>query len=181
MKDRYPKLKRGPDGKPLCRGCGGKVGKGRQSWCSAECYKRNCPQEVISAVKQRDKGICQICGVDTNRATAVWRNEMPDRPNYQVVHNVWPYDYSGYKLTPEYKAFSVALTTWKAACPKAEYDHIIPFCEGGPTSLDNMRTLCRSCHKKRTAEWRRSRNGKPQREYWGATVKDSLTVGGQAK
>lgn len=176
MNNRYPRKKKGPDGKLVCRGCGGSIPKGRYTWCSLECYKTHCPAEVIAAVKQRDKGVCQLCGVDTKRATEVWRNEKPKQPDYNTIHNVWPYDYAGYLLTPEYKAYYVALESWNAACPKPEYDHIIPFSEGGPTTLDNMRTLCCVCHTKRTAEWRRGRS-----RSGAATVKESLTVGGQGE
>jgi 5-methylcytosine-specific restriction endonuclease McrA len=58
------------------------------------------------------------------------------------------------------------LTAWRnwnedpklhAAPAAMEYDHIVPFSEGGLTVLENMRTLCRQCHKKRTAAWRRER------------------------
>lgn len=41
--------------------------------------------------------------------------------------------------------------------PKAEYDHIIPFSEGGLTTVENMRTLCSPCHKTRTATWRKEK------------------------
>lgn len=32
-----------------------------------------------------------------------------------------------------------------------EADHTVPLCEGGPHSLENMRTLCAECHKGVTA------------------------------
>jgi len=38
-----------------------------------------------------------------------------------------------------------------------EYDHIIPFSEGGETSVENMRPLCWTCHTQRTKEWRESK------------------------
>lgn len=161
VKTRYPKVQV-VDGKKACRGCGGPIGYRRQSWCSAECYKKHCPSEVISAVKQRDKGICQLCGIDTKAATAAWLSEKPIQPSYADVWNKWPYDYIGYKCTPEYRDFVLRRKLWKKRCPKAEYDHIIPFSEGGPTTLENMRTLCRSCHVKVTAEWRRRKRGKDE-------------------
>jgi hypothetical protein len=36
-----------------------------------------------------------------------------------------------------------------------EADHIIPISEGGPDSLDNMRTLCVACHRGETRRLRR--------------------------
>lgn len=33
----------------------------------------------------------------------------------------------------------------------------VPFSEGGPTTLENMRTLCRPCHVEVTAMWRKAK------------------------
>lgn len=161
VKTRYPAMRQ-VDGKTVCRGCGGPIGYRRQTWCSAECYKTRCPQMVIRAVKQRDKGICQLCGIDTKAATAAWREEKPTPPSYADVWNVWPYDFIGYKCTPEYREYLRQVKCWKNKSPKAEYDHIIPFSEGGPTTLENMRTLCRACHVKVTAEWRKRKRGRDE-------------------
>lgn len=40
---------------------------------------------------------------------------------------------------------------------REEYDHIIPFSEGGLTVLENMRTLCSPCHNQRTREWKKAK------------------------
>lgn len=47
---------------------------------------------------------------------------------------------------------------------REEYDHIIPFSEGGLTVLENMRTLCHPCHVERTKQWRLGRASKSKRE-----------------
>ena len=31
-----------------------------------------------------------------------------------------------------------------------EFDHIIPFSKGGPTTTENIRILCRSCNRKKS-------------------------------
>ena len=31
-----------------------------------------------------------------------------------------------------------------------EFDHVIPFSKGGPTTVDNLRLLCRECNRKKT-------------------------------
>lgn len=39
------------------------------------------------------------------------------------------------------------------ACKRAhatDIDHVIPKREGGPDSLDNLQSLCKSCHSKKT-------------------------------
>ena len=41
-----------------------------------------------------------------------------------------------------------------------ECDHIVPFSEGGLSVVENCRVLCVPCHKKRTAEHRRSKKTK---------------------
>lgn len=61
---RFPIQQKREDRLPGCRGCGEPVPKGRQSWCSKACYDTYCPARVTWFVKQRDKGICQICKVD---------------------------------------------------------------------------------------------------------------------
>lgn len=38
-----------------------------------------------------------------------------------------------------------------------EYDHIIPFSEGGPTIVGNLRTTCQKCHKERTKQWHKEK------------------------
>lgn len=125
-KHRYPVARKDADGKPLCRGCGNPVPKGRQSWCGDACYGKFCPAMVISKVKERDKGICQICQQPT-------RHHHPKGQSY------------------------IEWLEYRKSVSRAEYDHIIPMAEGGLTVLENIRTLFRGCHKKRTAEWRKSR------------------------
>jgi len=44
-----------------------------------------------------------------------------------------------------------------------EIDHIIPVCEGGGCcGLDNLRTLCNSCHRKETNKLMARRRSKPK-------------------
>lgn len=38
-----------------------------------------------------------------------------------------------------------------------EADHIIPLKDGGGFGLDNLQTLCRGCHRKKTARENRER------------------------
>lgn len=141
-KSRFPKRPKRPDGTFGCRGCGGDIPPKRKAWCSRACAHRYDPGLVINQVKQRDKGICQMCGFDCFAAkrewmTRRWDNPRPKRP------------------------------------PRAEYDHIVPFSEGGLTVIENMRTLCHDCHLKVTLEWRKQRRIKqvppldPQSPYEG--------------
>lgn len=115
---RFPELKKGPDGKYLCRGCGGPItAKYRRTWCSDACVRKYDPRYVNTDVWKRDGGKCVMCGVKVNNR-------------------------------------------YGKLATSAEYDHIVPHCEGGKHVLENIRLLCHECHKKRTAEWRRTRNQK---------------------
>jgi len=100
------------------------------------CCEKWHPAFVLSNVRKRDKGICQICGVDLKRAEAEWWKKKPN-------------DEKGY-VWQEHEQ-------WMRQKPIANYDHIIPFSEGGMTVLENMRTLCEKCHKNRTKEWHREK------------------------
>jgi 5-methylcytosine-specific restriction protein A len=148
---RFPALKKDANGKNLCRGCGGPVPQNRQTWCSSKCLHRYHPQFVRAAVEKRDKCICSMCGIDTDymREAYLRMCRMAYRrfgrdysnPFSMRVHRIakktgWPADYSR--------------DWWEA-------DHIIPHSEGGQFVLENVRTLCVPCHKKRTKTWHRER------------------------
>jgi len=121
--------------KGLCRGCSQPVPPGRTSWCSTFCWNRFEPSRVKVAIRRRDNHICQICACDIKALKRAW---LVDRDKFLIYDERRNFT----KLNPE---------------PREEYDHIIPFSEGGLTILENMRTLCSKCHKKRTKEWRSSR------------------------
>lgn len=130
-RNRHPECQKRADGTRGCCGCGGDIPKGRLTWCSRACYARFSPPMVIMAVKARDKEVCAMCGVDC-RAARLERNYLSGTLPWSERQ----------KLPP---------------IPDAEYDHIIPFSEGGPTTLENMRTLCHFCHRQVTADWHKER------------------------
>ena len=116
--------------KGKCRGCGKPVPKGRHTWCSDACW---LPHTAVGRhqVLKRDK-VCQLCGDD---------------------------------ILGKINGFNQAVSNWfrnyqdgpKPQRPRYEIDHIVPFSEGGKTTFENLRLLCVPCHKKRTAEWRKTR------------------------
>ena len=128
------KLKKGPNGRNLCRFCQTEVTPPRITFCSGQktrysrrkinsiwtkvVYKqgtgcvhewclRSSPKYARDAVFDRDQGVCALCGSKHSRRGG-----------------------------------------WQA-------DHIVAVVEGGGLcGLDNFRTLCTACHKKQTAELR---------------------------
>lgn len=133
--NRFPKRIKREDGTYGCRGCGGDIPPKRQTWCSGECSRKYNPMFVISEVRKRDKDVCCFCDFDLKKAEADWWKSKPD------------YLKSGWNL----------FQRWQDSKPKMNYDHITPFSEGGMTVLENMRTLCEPCHKKRTKDWHKER------------------------
>lgn len=157
--DRYPPKRKASNGKMLCRGCGNPVPKGRRTWCSAECYNTLCPSEVIRQVKDRDKGICCMCGCNTiklelkaifarrlGRLRGWLSNRYRNKPWRINETNLW-------RKANDFRSRMIKLgfhrsgSWWQA-------DHIIPFSHGGPTTLENLRTLCVPCHKDVTRKMR---------------------------
>ncbi len=130
---RFPIQPKLPDGSWGCRGCGGPIPKGRYSWCSKKCVDTFEPKRVIWFVKQRDKGFCQLCGLD------IFEGGRAARPD------CWRWSSGAFPMPHG----------------KPEYDHILPMCEGGLTVLSNMRTLCRPCHLKETKALASRRAKKP--------------------
>lgn len=160
--------------KGKCRGCHEPVPKGRRTWCSNACNDKFDPRRVRYFCRVRDNEICSQCGIDTERM----RNRFLHACRFPAV-NHWEY-YTGNELRREEydKACAIARKhseRWHIAAKKRksamvaagwpyhatrdwwEMDHIIPFSEGGLTVLENVRTLCVLCHKKRTKKWHKER------------------------
>lgn len=148
-----------------CRQCGGDLPTtgARRTFCSGRCVSawkiRTQPGYARSRVKERDRGVCASCGLDTiaaremairvrRRLIAAKTGEHADltlhRPD-MFAH--WP-DAQIPGLPT-----SLALSWWAA-------DHIVPVVEGGAEGgLENLRTLCRWCHGDETRALARRRAG----------------------
>jgi 5-methylcytosine-specific restriction endonuclease McrA len=121
--------------KGKCRGCGGTVPPGRLTWCSNECWEPNT-NAGRSRILNRDK-VCQLCGLDIVKTLADWRKKLMYHENS-------------------------VLEKMNNPKPKYEIDHIVPFSEGGKTTYENLRLLCRECHKARTKQWHADRKNNPK-------------------
>jgi 5-methylcytosine-specific restriction protein A len=121
----------------LCRWCGAEVPKGRLTFCNAACVHewklRTDPGYLREQVFARDRGVCALCGVDTEGL----------RKNKRKL------DYAARKQFE--KDWGFRRNLWDA-------DHILPVCKGGgECDLANMRTLCLKCHRQVTKSLARAR------------------------
>ena len=71
-------MPKGPNGRPLCRQCSTETPAKRTTFCSSACVdawrSRTDPTYQRRKVFERDRGICALCGIDTN-VIAQWRRE----------------------------------------------------------------------------------------------------------
>ena len=128
---RFPARKLRPDGTYGCRGCGGDIPRGRRTWCSQACKERHDPFWVRVAVAVRDKGLCCRCG--------------------QVVRLPWQAARKVYPTRESYVAYRAVMFRLQ----RGEFHHVVPHCEGGAGTADNIQLLCHECHKAVTAQWRK--------------------------
>jgi len=115
-----------------CRWCGGTVSGRRFTFCSAACVHewklRTDPGYLRQQVFARDRGVCALCGLDTE-ALRKDKRKLDYRARRQFE-----------------KEWGVRRHLWDA-------DHIVPVAEGGgECDLGNMRTLCLCCHRDVTAQ-----------------------------
>lgn len=135
------KMEKTEDGLIKCRWCKQGVKPPRRTLCSEECAHqiklRSSGAYLRYCVYKRDRGICSLCQTDTKliarKALTLFGEQ---RANYLKEHDI--------SLKRKIKKRKNGGGLWDA-------DHIIPVQEGGGTcGLDNIRTLCISCHKKVT-------------------------------
>jgi 5-methylcytosine-specific restriction endonuclease McrA len=92
-------------------------------------------------VYKRDRGICALCGVDTE--------ELSRRLHKRIEggdHATW---FARWDNICRAHGYSAKVRFWAV-------DHIIPFSAGGSCDMENLRTLCMPCHHRVTAEQGRS-------------------------
>ena len=122
-----------------CRWCDGPVAPPRRTFCSAACVHehklRSIPNYMRGCVYRRDRGICGICGVSTvlvGRAIRAAETKAEEQRLRRL-----------FGVPPKRK-----LWCRKNGGAVFDVDHIVPVAKGGGLAgLDNLRTLCPSCHR----------------------------------
>lgn len=129
-----------------CVKCGRPL-TGRQTrWCGKTCgdaaYEevmilRGSPQVIRNVLILRDKGICAVCGLDTEKRQRALQHAI--RWAYITKHraDVW--------LERVFPGEIWWGPVWHA-------DHIIELADGGKNEMSNFQTLCVPCHKTKSKE-----------------------------
>jgi 5-methylcytosine-specific restriction protein A len=139
-------LETAPSGRALCRWCQREVKSPRRTFCSDPCVHewriRSDPGYVRELLARRDKGVCALCGLNTEslRHQALKKRQRLVRARrYPPWRRVIPMGVLDVPLNR---------SLWEA-------DHIVPVAEGGgECDLSNFRTLCLWCHRHATSELR---------------------------
>jgi len=123
-----------------CRYCNQSVKPPKKTFCSKECVHeyllRSSGKYLRSMVYKRDLGICSICDIDTKKTAQLLFDLDSNDPERKRLYDVYNIS-TKRKITPNKNGGGL----WDA-------DHIIPVKNGGgQCGLENMRTLCISCHK----------------------------------
>ena len=152
-------LPRGPQGLPCCRRCGREVQAPGQTFCSEECLHEHLvranPAYARKCVAERDQGICQRCGRDTNPLPEIYRwakrhydDLFPCLKPLRSWGGAW---FERRILSHFFHGDLAALIGVTRLGVAWEMDHEIPVAEGGgECGLENLRTLCIPCHREVT-------------------------------
>lgn len=167
-----------PVNKKLCRYCSKPLTGKQSKWCSKTCalnafndtmLARGSSKHIREKVYARDNGICAKCGVDCKKLQRIsdkaycslldykedafersgWRPFMycyasPRGWGGEISNNIFEKQYfKDCRKIVAQTPLSYGLSCWQA-------DHIVECVNGGSHSMDNLQTLCNSCHKAKT-------------------------------
>ena len=109
-------------------------------------------------VFRRDQGVCELCGLDTVLLERVLGRFMVSISPYPRTLRRTYLDERGYDWVLFGRDGWQGLGGGWAVKFRSlwEVDHKVPVVEGGgECGMDNLRTLCRGCHKRETAALRK--------------------------
>ena len=123
------------------------------SRASKPCKTRGCPGVVVASSNTCSQGHAQY----VPREKPVTPAPAEREPEPRGTAHERGYGATWRKLRRMVLAESpLCVDPFKAhkgqAVPASEVDHIVPLRRGGTNAFDNLQTLCRPCHQRKTAE-----------------------------
>jgi 5-methylcytosine-specific restriction protein A len=148
---------RGPHGFRLCRECKKEVQPPRKTFCSDMCVHfwriKSDIKYLRRFIYERDRGICAICGIDTRYV----KIEIEDAAHASMMESgVWSFE--------DHPIFLACLKKYNITVKESrkslwECDHIKEVAiGGGECGIENLQSLCQSCHKKKSTQFRKEKN-----------------------
>jgi 5-methylcytosine-specific restriction protein A len=167
-------VEKGPHGFNLCRWCRTEVMPPRRTFCSMPCIHewklRNQPEYTKHCVKERDHGVCKLCGVDTvilhQELKKLWSAYQKDCAEYldlSIPSETRRHNMSKIMEAFEEKCLKPVAISWSRFQGKRiwDVDHVLEVAAGGGSAgLDNLQTLCVKCHKAKTKKFLTERSKK---------------------
>jgi hypothetical protein len=154
-------LQRANPGK-VCRNCSAPLSGRRRAYCGEDCKTAWLVPRVwsvaVAAVNARDQGVCASCGRD---AKEILKKFLSFRARMASKERAIAEAANAERraLIDALNAEGFHLGLWVRMPEKGDLyqiDHIKPVAEGGGgCGLENLQTLCTSCHKAKTAKQRR--------------------------
>lgn len=156
-------------GQPLCRWCHAPLDGRKTSWCSKACESQvvnRCHWDAARRVlAQRQRGVCQRCGLDTEALRAalrfyesVWRERgwllsekfaglsVVEKNKMRALTAHWP------EVKDVCRAIGKAALYSRFPGELWDANHIVAIAEGGSLcDQENLETLCLACHADHTA------------------------------
>lgn len=140
-----------------CRWCHSvNIPKSRRTFCSDECvhqYRlRTSGSYIRYHIYKRDNGICSICGLDTKsiKAKLLLTNCSCTKIKNKYMKKIaFTHNLECIAIREEY-SLGLKRKVWRKKYGGGlwDADHIIRVDQGGGCcGLENLRTLCLSCHK----------------------------------
>lgn len=182
----YQEARKGSRGKLLCTWCGKEVVPPRITFCSDVCVHhwtlRTSGSYLRTMVRERDRGVCAACGLDTERLRnllvpswpvvlkAFCESRQIDRSMATWTPSVMAeWDFTRTKLARWAARLRVRVNpVWMDRIDKQhdlwDADHNVAVEDGGGCcGLENMQTLCALCHGSKTVAASRARSSRVSR------------------
>lgn len=142
--DKELRNKKGPNGFRLCRWCKKEVQPPKRTFCSDPCVHewklRSNTGYLRKHTYKRDLGVCAMCKSDTRLQRIQIENTLKE----------CEYDEKSSRYTELLATLNITVNEARNSIWDA--DHEVPVANGGGLcGLSNIRTLCKKCHKGKTA------------------------------